>query len=275
MWWRAACLSLALAAPALPAVAQSSETLADIRQELSILYVEVQRLKQELNTTGTPGVNLSGTSVLERVDAIEAELQRLTSKAEELQFRIDRVVTDGTNRIGDLEFRLCELEADCDIATLGTTSTLGGSNGAAPGPAPAPAPAPDNGTQMAVGEQQDFDRAKEALDSGSFRSAADLFAAFTETYTGGPLTAEAHFHRGQALDQLGETAEAARAYLAAFSGAPNGNRAADALLALGLSLEALGQTADACITLGEVTARYPGSGASAEAQQARAGLSCF
>jgi len=38
-------------------------------------------------------------------------LTRLNSKAEELENRINRVVTDGTNRIGDLEFRLVTFSA--------------------------------------------------------------------------------------------------------------------------------------------------------------------
>ena len=90
-----------------------------------MLFVEIQRLRGQMNTTGAPNVQVSG-SVLERVDQIEAQLERLTSRVEELNFRIDSVVSDGTNRLGDLEFRLCELEAACDIGSLGTTSTLGG-----------------------------------------------------------------------------------------------------------------------------------------------------
>lgn len=269
---RGVVLAVALALAPVGAVAQDGGTLADIRQELSVLAVELQRLKGELNTTGGVGTTLVGTSVLSRVDAIEAQLQRLTARTEELQFRIDRVVTDGTNRIGDLEFRICEIEPGCDIGSLGPTASLGGSEGAAP--APALAPAPPGGTELAVGEAEDFDRAKEALDSGSFRSAVDLFAAFAETYTGGPLTAEAHYWRGTALDKLDETAQAARAYLAAFSGDPDGTKAPDALLALGLSLDKLGQRADACIALGEVSVRYPSSTASTAAQSARAGMSC-
>ena len=47
-----------------------SETLADIRQQLSVLYVEIQRLKRELNTTGAPGSVPAGGTTLERLDAI-------------------------------------------------------------------------------------------------------------------------------------------------------------------------------------------------------------
>ena len=269
---RALCLAAALSLPLATgaARAQDGETLADIRQQIEILSVELSRLTRELSTTGAPSANLQGTSALERIDAMEAELRRLTSATEELQNRVARVVEDGTNRLGDLRFRVCELEEGCDLGSLGQTPPLGGVDL----PAPAPAQAVTDGAQLAIGEQQDFDRAKEALDSGSFRSAADLFATFTETYTGGPLTGEAHFLRGQALRQLGDDAGAARAYLDAFSGQPEGPRAPAALLQLGLVLDALGQRADACATLGEVPARFPGSSEATEAQTARASFGC-
>ncbi|MEM0937474.1 MAG: tol-pal system protein YbgF [Pseudomonadota bacterium] len=253
------------AAPALSQVADG-QTLADIRQDLSVLFVEVQRLNRELSTTGAATTGVAGTTVLERVDVIEQQLQRLTALTEELDFRIQSVVRDGTNRIGDLEFRLCELEPGCDFASLGETPSLGG---VAPAAAPTPAPSP-SGPQLAVGEQADFDRARTALEQGRHSEAAELFAQHSQTYPGGPLTGEANFLRGEALAALGETAPAARAYLEAFSQAPESDRAPQALLKLGQSLALLGQTQDACVTLGEVQVRFPGSG---EASAAAADLS--
>jgi tol-pal system protein YbgF len=255
--------------------AQDAQTLADIRQEMTVLFVEVQKLKRELSTTGTPGANVQGGSALQRIDAIEAELQRLTARTEELEFRINQVVTDGTNRIGDLEFRLCELEADCDIAALGDTPTLGGVD-VPQTPAPQPphqAPA-EGGPQLAVGEQADFDRAQEVLGQGDFRRAAELFATFAETYPGGPMTAQAHLQRGEALSQLGENTQAARAYLEAFSSDQDGPVAPEALYRLGAKLGELGQTQEACVTLAEVGARFPQSDAVLSAEQARARIGC-
>ena len=130
------------------------------------------------------------------------------------------------------------------------------------------------GAELAVGEQADFDRAKAALDSGDFRSAADLFATFTETYTGGPLTGEAHFQRGEALASLGDTTNAARAYLESYSGSPDGVRAPDALFKLGASLGALGQVNDACVTLAQVANLYPGTAAVGQAQSTMLSLGC-
>lgn len=274
--------SLLSATLASPALAQSEpETLADIRQELTVLYVEIQKLKRELSTTGGAQVQVAG-SVLDRVNAIEAELTKLTSKTEALEFRLNSIVEDGTNRIGDLEFRLCEAEPGCDIASLGDTPRLGGAAGAAPveeapaGPAvPLGGGAPESGgAELAMSERADFEAAQAALEAGNYQQAAEQFAAFTTNYPGGPLSGEAHFLRGEALAAAGDTSAAARAYLESFSGSPAGPRAADALLRLGVSLGALGQTREACVTLSEVGFRFPGAPAVAQAQAAMAELAC-
>ena len=266
--WRGLVLLCLLASPS---VAQDrAATLADIRQELTVLWVEIQRLNQELSTTGSPlGTQVGGT-VQARQDALELELRRLNGLVEDLSLRVDAVVSDGTNRISDLEFRLCDLEADCDLGSLGQTPTLGGAELLTAQPA-----VPQGGnTQLAVAEQSDFDRARAAYDAGDYAQAQLLFAAFTDTYPGGPLSAEAHFLRGEAAAATGDWAPAARAYLDSFSGAPDAVRAPDSLQRLGVALAELGQIDEACITLAEVEVRYPGTPAVVDAQRAMAGLAC-
>jgi tol-pal system protein YbgF len=261
-------LCLILAAPA---VAQDrDQTLADIRQDLTVLYVEIQTLKRELSTTGAPQAAALPQGVLDRVNAIESELTRLTAQTEELQLRVDRIVKDGTNRIGDLEFRLVELEGG-DVSKLSETTTLGG--GTLPAAA-APIAPPVGGPQLAVGEQADFDRAKALLDEGRTAEAATAFRTYTDTYPGGALASDAHFLRGEAESRQGNWANAARAYLESFSGAPNGGRAPEALYKLGVSLEQIGQRDEACLTLGEVGVRFPASPAATDAATARTELGC-
>jgi tol-pal system protein YbgF len=135
-----------------------------------------------------------------------------------------------------------------------------------------------NGLQLDIGIapliDNDFNRAKDVLGSGDFRTAADLFATFTQSYPGGPLTQEAHYLRGEALSQSGDTAGAARSYLEAFSGQPSGPQAAPSLLELGQALGALGQTPEACVTLQEVGTRFPGSTEAATAATSMQGLGC-
>lgn len=271
-------LVLSLSAPV--AAQDNTQTLADIRQELTILYGQIRALGQELNTTGAPSGTAGGTA-LDRLNAIESELQRLTAHTEEMQFRIDRIVRDGTNQIGDLEFRLCELEPGCDIGTLGDTPTLGGDITGSAGfddytrpVVEDPGAAPDDGPELAISEEADFDRAREALASGDFTSAAQQFAAFGTAYPGSPLGPDAEFGRGEALENMGDIREAARAFLNAFSLAPTGQTAPNALYRLGNALGRLGQTNEACLTLAEVEIRFPSDPAVDQARGQMVNIGC-
>ncbi|MEI4472549.1 tol-pal system protein YbgF [Frigidibacter sp. MR17.24] len=272
-------MGAALAGPA------GAETVADIRNELSQLAAQIQGLKQELTSNGASLQAAGGTGALDRMNTMEAELSRLTSATEELQNRVNRVVADGTNRIGDIEFRLCEMEDGCDVGNLPITASLGGSGGGgggtaamtAPAPAaaaPARAPAAAAGPELAMNEKADFDRAKGVLDSGDFRRAADQFAAFAQSYPGSPLMGDAQFLRGQALEQAGDTANAARAYLDGFSNAPEGTRAPENLTRLGMMLGQLGQVNEACVTLSEVGNRFPSAPQVSQARSAMGQLRC-
>ena len=255
----------------LPAVAQQQETLADIRQQLTALFVDVQRLKRELSTTGGLSTGVAGNTPLDRLNAIEAELQRLTSNTEQLEFRVNSVTSDANNRIGDLNFRLCELEAGCDIGQLDDTP-LGGiaiAGGAAP-----VSNQNSGGPALAIGEQSDFERAQAALASGDFRGAVDQLATFIATYPGSPLSPDVNYLRGQALENLGDTTNAARAYLDAFSSNPTGPKAPAALFKLGSSLGKIGQTQDACLTLAEVNVRFPGDAMTRDAAAEMQALGC-
>lgn len=266
-------LALVIAAP-VPARAQD-QTLADIRQEMAVFQVELQRLKRELSTTGSPDVGgFGGASALERLDQLEAAHARLVSKAEQLEFRINQVVSDGTNRLDDLNFRLCEVEPGCDIGNLPPLSPIGGVAPLSPVVAPAPSGGGEGGVEMAMGEQRDFDAARALYDQGDYAGAVAAFDTFSSTYFGGPLTGEAHYWRGEALAQQGRTSEAAQAYLSSFTGAPDGSRAPDALYKLGRALGDLGQRSEACIMLDQVGQRYPGAPAAAEASAARMSMGC-
>lgn len=267
--------------PVLGHAQDRAETLADIRTELAALAAEFNALKAELVSSGAAATGAAGGDALQRMDTIEAELARLTARTEEVELKLNRVVSDGTNRIGDLEYRLCEVTEGCDPATLGATPTLGDAGGGAAAPVAtdtgagtgAAAPA-TGGTELAVAEQEDFDRAKEVLGQGDFPRAAELFATYAQSYPGGPLVPEAHYLRGEALTKQGDTGNAARAYLDAFSAAPQGPLAPDALLKLGEGLGALGQVPEACVTLAEVGTRFPGSLAATQSTVAMQGFGC-
>ncbi len=87
---------------------------------------------------------------------------------------------------------------------------------------------------------------------------------------GGPLTGEAHFLRGEALAQLGETPTRRAPISTASRATPRRRVAPEALLQLGLALNRLGQRQDACVDAGRGAARFPGPPDGVEAQTALA-----
>ena len=254
-----------------PAAAQADAgELAGIRAELAQLYGEIQALRLEMaqpEPSGQATVS-TGPAVL-RLDRLEEELRVVTGRVEQLSFRIDQIVIDGTRRIGDLEFRLVELEGG-DVSALGETSTLGGATGVESVPATVPV-AP---VALAVSEQSDFDLALAALKEQDQVTAIQKFGKFLADYPGGPLSAQAMFHLGEAQAGLGQSKEAARSYLDSFTVQPNGPFAARALTNVGLTLGQLGQVVEACRTLNEVILRYPSDEALGSAQTGMQSLGC-
>ncbi|WP_439143008.1 tol-pal system protein YbgF [Planktotalea sp.] len=270
----AAALSLFICSTSLVAQSNTEQTLADIRQDLTVLSVEMKRLQRELSTTGSSAPAVGGSSVTDRIASVEGELQRLTGKIEQLEFRIDSIVKDGTNRIGDLEFRLVELEGG-DVSTLAETSTLGGGTAPnAPIAVPAPRGTDSGGAQLAMGEQADFDAAKALMDSGDAAGAAAQFELFIQNFPGSPLEGQARLMQGEAYDAAGNTRDAARAYLEGYSRDPSSDIAPEALFRLGRTLGRLGKVSEACVTLGEVGVRHAGTSAASSAQAEMAALSC-
>ncbi|MDG2404593.1 MAG: tol-pal system protein YbgF [Paracoccaceae bacterium] len=259
-----------LSVPAALSSDERAETLADIRQSLTLLHVEISKLRRELIPSSDVDVLWMGDTMLTRIDSVEQVLTSLTSKTEELEFRISRIIADGTNRIGDLEFRLVDLEGG-DVSQLAEISTLGG-DVAIETAIPVPKDPPN--LQMAVGEQADFSRASQAFEQEDFAKAADLLGRFIDTYPGGPLNPQAFVVRGKAFEALGDTKAAAQSYLESYSRHPQAEVAPEALLRLGLALDSLQQTKAACKTLGEVVLRFPQSTQVTEAQLKMKGLNC-
>jgi tol-pal system protein YbgF len=266
-----ALLALAAAALAAPVAAQN---LADVKAELTVLDRQIEQLRDELVRRGAAGgLPESPATALTRLDQLEAELRRLTDRVDVLTNDVRRIVEDATNRVGDIEFRLTELEGG-DVSAVAKPEPLGGGvTGPRPRPV-APSVAPPAAGELAVTEQSDFDAAVAAADAGDNAKAADLFGQFLATYPGGPLSTEAQYRRGEALAAQSDWRGAARSFLDAFSGAPQGPLAPKALYELAVSLGELGQTEEACLTLTEVDNRYPGSAVAGDVAAKRQALRC-
>ena len=261
---------LLLSAPTIFYAEGNNETLADIRQDLNILYVEVLKLRRELSTTQSASMKTNNeASVLERLDGMEKELRRLTSETENLELRINSIVSDGTNKVRDLEFRLVELEGG-DVSEIDFATTLGGDLEIPPEKNIAENSMPE----LAIGEKADYENGQKALIEERFEDSLILFERFLENYPDSPLSASVIIAKGNAYEGLGETKKAARAYLNSFSLYGESSVAPKALTLLGNTLVSLGQTDAGCQTLAQVLIRFAGSDYSLEAEKLMSELQC-
>ncbi len=254
-----------------------AETVADIQAELTLLNGQVEQLRAELVKQGaTRGLPTQPATALTRLDQLQDELKRLTNRVDVLSNDISRIVQDATNRVGDIDFRLTEIEGG-DTALVAKPEPLGGGLTPMPRPSAPAAAGPatgDGAPQLAVTEKSDFDAAVAAAEAGDNAKAAQLFGAFLATYPDGPMSSEAQYRRAEALAAQSDWRGAARGFLDAFSGAPEGPLAAKSLYRLGSSLGELGQTQEACLTLLEVDSRYPGSEVAGDVAARKRALGC-
>jgi len=265
-------LVLSMAGGAWAQGAPDAATLADMRGQLTQLRGQLQTLRSELVASGAAGFQAAGgASAIDRMNAMESHLTRLTNQAERLQNRINTMARDTDRQLSDLEFRLCEMDETCDLGALTTPKPQSGN---VPDLAPS-APAPSGGGKSTTAsEQADFDAARAVMEQGDHARAAQMFADVAQTHAGGPLTAEALFLRGEALQSAGQPRDAAAAWLEGFAADPDGPRAAESLLGIATVIEGQGDATAACLYLAEVPARFPGTPQAVTAEQRVTELGC-
>ncbi|SIT01297.1 tetratricopeptide repeat protein [Paracoccus saliphilus] len=273
---RAVAAATLVAMMALPVAAQEP-TLADLRTEVSDLRSQLQDLRAELRAAGSEGYQqVGGAAAIDRMNAMEEQLTKLTNQTEQLQNRIRQVLDENTRRIDDVEFRLCEMDETCDLGALTTPDPVEANSGVTVVPQieSGSAPAAGQNSTASTAERADFDAAHDALNNGDFQRAAEMFAAVAEKHAGGPLTAEALYLRGAALDNAGQPQAAAAAWLEGFTADPNSARAGDSLLGIARVIENDGDPVAACLYLAEIPARFPDSAPAIEAESRMVALDC-
>ena len=207
------------------------------------------------------GLPAEPATALTRLDQLEAELRRLTDRVDVLTNDIDRIVEDASNQVGDIEFRLTELEGgDTSVKPASRRRSAAASPGRGRGRSRRRSAPPARPATLAVDRAVGLRRGRAAADAGDNAKAAALFGDLPRR----PIRAGRSRPRrstaaARRWRRTGDWRGAARSFLDAFSGAPQGPLAPHALYQLAVSLGKLGQTDEACLTLTEVDSRYPGS----------------
>jgi tol-pal system protein YbgF len=234
----------------------------DLRYRLDILDAELADIRSRLGGGGSSAQSTGGGGASDaRVNALEGELRRLIATVEQMQNTQRQLSQQIANRLGDVEFRLTELEGGDpnDVAPVelpGTGNLLGGG-------ASVESSTTGGGQQLAlsVSEQGDFDRAVRDVQQGRFDQAEDRLRDFIGSYPSSPLQANAFLWLGESQFARGIYADAASNYLKAYNVDRGGPVAPESLYKVGVSLGRLGQINEACLTLREVRVQFPNSAA--------------
>jgi tol-pal system protein YbgF len=113
-----------------------------------------------------------------------------------------------------------------------------------------------------TGPAQAYDQAFSYLQQGDYQDAERAFSEFLRAYPTHPLAANAQYWLGESYFAQTQYSTAAKTFAKAFQDHPQGQKAPDALLKLGLTLEKMNKKDDACLTLGELSKRFPSGPAS-------------
>jgi TolA-binding protein len=211
---------------------------------------------------GTPSTT-AVTDILVRLDALESQLQQLTSRSEEQ-----------ANSLSQLEERLAALEnsgggyvapptidrsgdASAASAGAGTASTAVATTAAAPDAARLAAVQAIAKPQTDDAGDDEYSYGFRLWNAGFYPEARQQLNAFVERY---PNHRRISFGRnllGRAFLDDGMAEDAARWFLRNYQSNKAGDRAPDSLLYLAASMIEMGDTRRACIALAEFGETYP------------------
>lgn len=231
-------------------------------------------------TTTTPSTT-AVTDILVRLDAMEAQLQRLTARSEE-----------NSNAIAQMEMRIAAIEeaqrqaevveseaslaseaAEPSAAVANLAAMTEGASGGEAEQAPAQEPA----VEEVAGPTDDRLAAVQAIakpesdnagsdeytygfrlwNAGFYPEARQQLGIFLEGYPNHELVSYGRNLLGRAYLDDGKAEEAARWFLRNYQADKQGRRAGDSLLLLAESMLQLGDTNRACIALAEFGETYP------------------
>ncbi|HEY0446764.1 MAG TPA: tetratricopeptide repeat protein [Allosphingosinicella sp.] len=290
--------ALLLAGTAMPAAAQDKKIdrrVEKLEQELRAVQRKVfpggnvePEIRSEVAVESPGGVPASSAvaDLTARLDALEAQLARLTGANEEAANRV-RVLEEALNKFrGDAEYRLTAIEG-----TRGAAPAEGGSAEAAPAPAPAPArdrtklasAATPAATPASLSTAGAADEAEAAYlngfrmwEGGRYADAAPVLEEMAKKFPKHRRASYAQNLAGRAYLDDGKPATAAKILLANYQANPKGDRAADSLYFLGQALAKLEKNAEACKVYDELQEVYPGmrDWLKARLPEARAAAKC-
>ncbi|MEO1968617.1 MAG: tetratricopeptide repeat protein [Sphingomonadaceae bacterium] len=281
--WGMGVLATALVASSFPAAAQDQNTDARLKRveaEVRALQRKVfpgpdgKFFQPEVSTAQTqapasatlPGAPSTSavTDILSRLDALEAQVQRLTAANEQYGYEI-RGLTDRVKAIEAAAAAPLPAATAGGVGNTTTTTQPASTSTAAPTPSPASAPSAERLAKInAIQKPQTGDDASDEYtygfrlwDAKLYPEAEQQLTKFVEKYPDSSMISYGRNLLGRAYLDDGKPKQAAPWLLKNYQADKTGARAGDSLLYLAESMIALKDTKRACIALTEFADTYP------------------
>lgn len=264
-------LAVVMAWPALAQV-ESREGIA-LQNQILELRREVQSLRDAVARGGgaAAGGSLLGgsqrpsqppggsagdltASLVDRVQQLEEEVRRLRGRSDETGFALQRATEEQQKALGDMNFRLQELEGRGGAGSRPAQPSQGAATPPArPATPPAQGAAPAQATRTPEAALREGNAALARRDYAAAEKAAREVLARGQS----PRAYDARFLLAEALFGKRDYQQAALTYDDTFRRSRNGSKAQDSLLGLANSFTALNEKRSACDTLNELRSQFP------------------
>ncbi|PJK01272.1 tol-pal system protein YbgF [Lysobacteraceae bacterium NML91-0213] len=211
--------------------------------------------------------NQGNMDLLNQLTQLRGEVQALRSQLEELQQQNEQLKSTSRAQYLDIDGRLNRLESGAggagatlpDPPQASTDAPAGNAGGVLPAPPPRNAPAAR--AAAPADERAAYEGAFDALRSGRYADAANLFQDFLGQYPDGAYAANALYWLGESYYATQNYELAQQQFQALIGRFPQSDKAPGALLKVGLSQYGLRDLDAAEATLADVGKRYPGTDA--------------
>jgi tol-pal system protein YbgF len=201
--------------------------------------------------------------MLERIDALQMEVQQLRGQLEEQQHTIDGLKSRQRELYLDIDRRLSRFEREGGgTAAAASNAGSAGQNLAGGNAAPAPEANAQRMQQERIAYQKAFDMLRELR----YAQATESFRAFLKEYPDGRYAHIAQYWLGEAGYAQRKFEQAITDYQALLQNHPRSPKRAEAMLKIGYSHHELKQNEQARQVLEQLIKQYPDS---TEAGQAR------
>ncbi len=246
-------------------------------QKLS-LGERVTRLEQQsAEQTGSAGQ--ANVELLNRLTAMQTEVQALRNQVEQLQNENEQLKQQGKDQYLDLDSRLQRLETAPAAGAPASSAVAAPAAGPARSSAGAGnAPRPPSGATAAPasnagGEQAAYDAALSSLRKGDFVESSRSFQGYLRDYPNGALAPNAWYWLGESYYATQNYPIALQSFDTLLSQFPDSPKAADAMLKKGYCQIEMGQSGPGRQTLNRVVNDFPNSDAARLAASRLRGLS--